>query len=184
MIEKHNSRETNARSRSLAEGLLREFDREMPYTRKILERVPSNKLAWKPHERSASLGWIANFLAVLPTWVIFTIQRESFDVAPPEGYEARSPLNTTVEILDLFDRNVKEARSAIVKATDQHLLAPWTVLSGGRPLFAESRIDVLGAYVLNHTVHHRAQLGVYLRLNDIPLPGIYGPSADEAPSGF
>jgi len=164
----------------LNQALLPEFDHEMENTRKTLERVPEDKFAWKPHEKSFSMVALATHLATLPSWGALTIQRDSIDVAPegeppPKGEPAKS----VVDLLEKFDRNVASARAALAGATDEDLLKTWTLLKGGKTIFSLPRIAALRSFVMNHNVHHRAQLGVYLRLNDVPVPTIYGHSADE-----
>ena len=165
---------------ALSQALLPEFDHEMANTRKTLERVPTDKFAWKPHEKSTTMGGLATHLANLPTWVIHTIEKDSLDVAPPGAPPLRTPpANSTEEVVETFDRNVAAARDALAGASDEHLVKPWSLLSGGKTVLTLPRIAVLRSFVMNHSIHHRAQLGVYLRLNDVPVPSIYGPSADE-----
>jgi len=165
---------------SLSEALLPEFDHEMANTRRTLERVPEDKFSWKPHEKSWAMGGLATHLANIPSWSVFTIEQDSLDVAPPGAPPARiPPANSPQEVLEVFDRNVASARAAIAGASDEHLSKPWTLLSGGKTVLTLPRIAVLRSFVMNHSIHHRAQLGVYLRLNDLPVPSIYGPSADE-----
>jgi uncharacterized damage-inducible protein DinB len=109
-----------------------------------------------------------------------TIQKDSFDIAPPGAPPYKEePLASNKELLEKFDKNVVAARAAIAGSSDEHLLKPWSLLAGGKTLFTMPRIACIRGFVMNHTIHHRAQLGVYLRLNDIPVPGVYGPSADE-----
>jgi uncharacterized damage-inducible protein DinB len=165
----------------LSEALLPEFDQEMVHTRKTLERVPDDKLGWKPHEKSMTMGRLATHVAETPGWTLPTIEKDSLDLAPPGA----PPLKPTVansrrEMLEKFDREVAAARAAIAGATDDHLLKPWSLLMGGSTILTQTRMTVLRTWVMNHIIHHRAQLGVYLRLNNIPVPAIYGPSADEA----
>jgi uncharacterized damage-inducible protein DinB len=163
----------------LAETLLPEFDHEMSGTRKTIERIPEDKLDWKPHEKSTDMGGLATHLANIPSWVPNVFNEESFDAAPG-GQPLRMPSVTSrQEALDLFDRNVSDARAAIAGASDELFLETWTLLAGGKVIFSMPRIAVLRGFILNHTIHHRAQLGVYLRLNDVPVPSLYGPSADE-----
>jgi uncharacterized damage-inducible protein DinB len=165
---------------ALNEGLLPEFDWEMANTRKSLERVPEDKLGWKPHDKSMTMGRLAIHLAVLPTWAVATMEQNSLDVAPPGAPPYRPPdAKSRKQILEIFDQNVAAARASIVQASDTQLLKPWTLLAGGKTIFTLPRIAVLRSSVMNHTIHHRAQLGVYLRLNNIAVPAIYGPSADE-----
>jgi len=164
----------------LSEALLPEFDQELAGTRRTLERVPEEKFDWKPHEKSPTMGWLASHLANLPSWAVLGIERESFDLAPPDGPPPRTPqAKSRAELLETFERNRDAARAAIAGASDETLLKPWSLLSGGKTILTVPRIGVLRGFVLNHTIHHRAQLGVYLRLNDIPVPSLYGPSADE-----
>ncbi len=161
-------------------ALLPEFDDEMAILRKMLERVPDDKFAWKPHEKSMTLGRLATHLAEIPGWATYTISMDSLDLAPPGG----EPFKPTVAdsrqaVLDIFDNKVREARQSIASASDEHLMKPWSLLMGGNTLFSMPRATCLRKWVMNHAIHHRAQLGVYLRLNEIPIPGTYGPSADE-----
>lgn len=164
----------------MSKGLLPEFDHEMANTRKTLERVPDDKFGWKPHEKSATLGWLASHLAILPSWAIPTVDQESLDLSPPGEPPFKLPeMNSRATVLDVFDKNVSDARAAIGRASDDQLMKPWTLLAGGKTIFTMPRIAVLRGFVMSHSIHHRAQLGVYLRLNDVPVPAIYGPSADE-----
>ena len=164
----------------LSEAMLPEFDQEMANTRKTLERVPEGKLAWKPHEKSMTMSRLATHVAEIPSWAIFTIEKDSLDIAPPGAPPYQPQLaNSRKELLEIFEKNILAARKAIAGATDQHLLKPWSLLFGGKTIFTLPRISVLRSTVMNHLIHHRAQLGVYLRLNDVPVPAIYGPSADE-----
>lgn len=165
---------------ALSEALLPEFDNEMANTRKTLERVPEDKFGWKPHEKSGSMGWLAGHLANIPSWVNFTIREDSLDLAP-QGVPVQPlpPPNSRKELLDTFDKNIAAARAAIAGASDPHLAKPWSLLNNGTPILTMPRIAVLRSFVMNHIIHHRAQLGVYLRLNNVPVPAIYGPSADE-----
>jgi uncharacterized damage-inducible protein DinB len=165
---------------TVGESLLPEFDHEMKSTRATLERVPEDKFGWKPHPKSMPLGNLAIHLARLPTWAVDTVERDSLDLSPPGGAPSHPPQpNTVEEILALFDKNASAARSAIAGASDEHLFKPWSLLKGGETLLTFPRVAVLRSFVMNHSIHHRAQLGVYLRLNDVPVPALYGPSADE-----
>jgi uncharacterized damage-inducible protein DinB len=165
---------------ALNQALLPEFDQEMANTRKTLERAPEDKFGWKPHEKSMTLGRLTGHLAEMPGWAAITVDKESFDVAPAGSPppKAANPA-TRKEALDMFDNNVVQARAAIAGATDEQLMKTWTLLAGGKTIFSMPRIAVLRGMIMNHMIHHRAQLGVYLRLNDIPVPALYGPSADE-----
>ncbi len=160
----------------LNQALLPEFDQEMANTRKSLERIPDSKLSWKPHAKSMTLGALGTHLATISGWSEAILGQDSFDVknAPPNP-----ELKSHAQMLESFDKNVAAARKAIAGATDEQLMKPWALLSSGKEVFKMPRVAVLRGFIMNHTIHHRAQLGVYLRLNDIPVPSIYGPSADE-----
>ena len=165
---------------SYAESLLPEFDQEMASTRKVLERVPDDKLDWQPHPKSHTIGWNANHLANLPDWLVHTLTTPSLDIAPVGGEPYQLPkMASQAEILETFDRNVAAGRAAITAATDQDMKTMWTLERAGKPIFTMPRSAVVRSVVLNHMIHHRAILCVYLRLNDIPVPGMYGPSGDE-----
>ena len=164
----------------LSYSLLPEFDQEMASTRKSIERLPADKLAWKPHEKSMTMGQLAVHLAEIHHWALDILQKDSVDIAPPGGSTYQSlPADSPQEILQTFDKNVFSARAAIAGTSDEQFLKPWSLLNGGKLVFTLPRIAVLRSFILSHTIHHRAQLGVYLRLNNIPVPAIYGPSADE-----
>jgi len=165
---------------AIRDSILPEFDFEMSATRKTLERVPEGKPDWKPHDKSMKLGRLAGHLAELPTWVAATLNQDSLDLMPP-GAPPRTPAEMTSrkQLLEGFDKNVAAARAAIAAASDEQFMQPWSLLKGGQKIMTLPRIAVVRSFVLNHSIHHRAQLGVYLRLNDIPVPSIYGPSADE-----
>ena len=164
----------------MSQAILPEFDQEMANTRKTLERIPEGKFAWKPHEKSMTLGRLATHLAELPGFTLATVQTESLDFAPPGGppFQPKTAASRA-EVLDLFDQNIAAARSAIAATADPQWMVPWTLLAGGKVIFTLPRIAVLRGMIMNHMIHHRAQLGVYLRLNDVPVPALYGPSADE-----
>ncbi len=165
---------------SIAESLLPEFDQEMQHTRKTLERVPDDKFGWKPHPKSFAMGALAQHLATMVGWSKEIMTLDSFDYAPPGAPPYQPPpIHSTRELLDTFDKGAAATREQIAKATDEQMLKPWSLLAGGQTLFTMPRAAVLRSFVMNHCIHHRAQLGVYLRLNDIPVPSIYGPSADE-----
>ncbi|MGO9256376.1 MAG: DinB family protein [Bryobacteraceae bacterium] len=166
---------------SIAEMLLPEFDQEMVHTRKFLARVPEDRFDFQPHPKSATMGKLAAHLATSPAWSVETMNRDSLDFAPPGEPPMSLPeAQNQAQLLELFDDGVTRARVALANATDEQFLQPWTLLGGGTVVFTMPRIAVIRNFVINHTIHHRAQLGVYLRLNDIPVPGVYGPSADES----
>ena len=164
----------------MSDGLVKEFDQEMAGTRKTLERVPEDKFGWKPHEKSGTMGWLAGHLANLAGWAGVTIGESSLDLAPGGVPMQPPPVpKTKKELLELFDKNVAASRKAIAGASDAELLKPWSLLQNGKTLMTMPRIACLRGFVMNHTIHHRAQLGVYLRLNNVAVPALYGPSADE-----
>jgi len=165
---------------SISQSLLPEFDQEMANTRKVLERIPDDKLDWKAHPKSNTIGWVSKHLADLPSWTTATLQHESLDIAPPGGPAFKLPeAKTRKAMLELFDKNVAEARTAISATSDADFMKTWTLLKGGQKIFAMPRIGVVRSMVLNHSIHHRGHLCVYLRLNDVPVPALYGPSGDE-----
>jgi uncharacterized damage-inducible protein DinB len=154
-----------------------DFDEEMQNTRKLLERVPLDDAhrAWKPHEKSMPLDRLASHVAEMPAWAKLALDSELFELQP--GFKPRVAASTA-ELLDMFDKSVEEGRTAINSATDEAMQKDWTFKYGDQFSFTQGRTKVIRSFV-NHLVHHRAQLGVYLRLNGIPIPGMYGPSADE-----
>ena len=165
---------------AFSEALLPEFDQEVVGIRKTLERVPEDKLGWKPHPKSMTMGGLATHLATLLSWAVTAVDTDSLDLAPGGvPMPGPAPAKSRQELLETFDQNVASARQAIAGAADAHLLKPWTLFYGGKQVLSMPRIAVLRSFVMNHSIHHRAQLGVYLRLNDVPVPSIYGASAVE-----
>jgi uncharacterized damage-inducible protein DinB len=165
---------------SYAETILPEFEQETANTRKVIAAIPDDKLDWKAHPKSNTIGWNANHLAEIPGWVGGTLTQAEWDIAPENGPKYESPKLTKVaEILDLFDKNVAEAVAAFKAVEDKAMGETWSLLEAGKPLITMPRAAVIRSFVLNHQIHHRAILCVYLRLNDIPVPGMYGPSGDE-----
>jgi uncharacterized damage-inducible protein DinB len=164
---------------ALSETLLPEFDQEMAATRKTIERVPDAKLDWRAHAKSMTMRDIVTHLANIPTWASHVINKDSLDIAPQGVPQRAAPLGSTQEALATFDQNVAGARASIADATDEHLAQTWTLLFNGKTMISQPRSALLRRFVLSHTIHHRAQLGVFLRLNDLPVPSVYGPSADE-----
>jgi uncharacterized damage-inducible protein DinB len=146
----------------------------MATTRKLLERVPSDKGPWKPHPKSFPLGHLAQLVATMPGWITMTLRDTEIDLAASPGYS----FETTETLLGEFDRHVREAREALASAGDPDFAVPWSLKHGARVLFTAPR-GVVVRQTVNHLIHHRGQLSVYLRLNDVPLPSIYGPTADE-----
>jgi len=165
---------------ALSEALLPEFDQKMANTRKTLERVPDGKFDWKPREKSGSISWLAGHIASIAGWTVETTDMDIFDMAPNGVMmQPPPPPKTRKELLEQFDRDVAKAGKALAGASDAHLLKDWSSKNNGQVLFSMPRIACLRTWVMNHNIHHRAQLGLYLRLNNIPVPAIYGPSADE-----
>jgi uncharacterized damage-inducible protein DinB len=163
----------------LIDPLLMEFDREASTTRKLLERLPDAKLSWAPHAKSFTLARLAKHLATLPGWIAGTLLADGFDLgtAPPPG----EPPRATVEILKAFDENVGNAKAALAQLDDTRAMAAWTLSMNGKTLMQMPRIAFVRTILLNHSIHHRGQLSVYLRLLDVPVPPMYGPTADEDP---
>ena len=165
---------------TIAASILPEFDQEMAATRKTLERVPDDKLDWKAHPKSNSIGWLAGHLAEIPGWVEGTLTQDSWDFSPPGAPPYRTPVAASrEEALEIFDKNVAAARRAIEATNDEAFMKPWSLLYQGNTIFTMPRIAVIRSFILNHIIHHRAIMTVYLRLNDIPVPALYGPSGDE-----
>lgn len=165
---------------SIAASILPEFDHEMACTRKTLERIPDDKLDWKAHPKSNTISWVGSHLANIESWTIYTLTQDELDIHPPGGVPFRMKLlESRQEILDQFDANLKAARAAIEATSDEKFLQPWSLLSQGKAMITMPRIGIIRSFVLNHSIHHRAYLCSYLRLNDIPVPGLYGPSGDE-----
>ena len=165
---------------SIAKSLLPEFEQEMANTRKVLERVPDDKWNWKPHEKSGTTGWLAAHVGTVPEWLTMTLNTESLDYAPVDGPSYTPPkIENGKQLLAAFDKGAGEARAALEKATDADFAVNWTLLAGGQTIFTMPRIACIRGMVLNHLIHHRGQLTVYLRLLNVPVPGLYGPSADE-----
>jgi uncharacterized damage-inducible protein DinB len=164
---------------AIAESILPEFDHETATTRTLLERVPADKAEWKPHAKSMSLGQLAMHIANLPNWASITLERTEFDSNPPDGPRVTSPsYESGAKLLQTYDANVSAARVLLVRTTDAEFMVPWALKNGGKSLFSMPRVAVFRSFVLNHAVHHRGQLSVYLRLLDVPIPNIYGPTAD------
>ncbi len=163
---------------SISETLLPEFDREMGVTRRLLERLPDDQFSWKPHDKSMTLGRLAEHLADMPEWARLAILDRGSDMAEPRpaGYTAPA---SRAAVLTIFDKNVAAARAALNGRTDAELMAPWTLKAQGKEIFTMPKAMVLRGFVMNHTIHHRGQLSVYLRLQNVPVPSMYGPSADE-----
>ncbi|MFN7936856.1 MAG: DinB family protein [Bryobacteraceae bacterium] len=164
----------------IAASLLPEFDQEMATVRKVLERIPDDKLEYTPHAKSMSFARLAGHVAEMVGWLADTMKHDSFDVAPADGqkFEAFVP-KSSAELMAAFEKNSVAAREALAAGTDEAMMKTWSLLSGGKVLFSMPRVACVRSMILNHIIHHRGQLSVYLRLNDIPVPSLYGPSADE-----
>src|SRR5688500_281444 len=151
--------------------LLAQLEREVPATRKAIERVPAGKNEWKPHPKSMALGYLSVLIAMMPSWIEKMVEREYLDLgtggAPPTG-----------NLLEIFDRSVDAARRALSATSDEHLMKPWQLRVGGKVVDEKPRYAMI-ADTFCHLAHHRGQLTVYLRLNDVAVPSIYGPTADE-----
>lgn len=158
--------------------MLPEFDQEFAETRKTLERLPEERFDWKPHEKSFSLRDLAVHVANIVEWLPVTLDTAELDYTA-SSFEPFDP-RTTAEVLDRFDGAVASARKALAGATPEQLSEKWTLKSDGEEIFTMPKAVVIRSFVFNHNIHHRAQLGVYLRLLDVPVPGPYGPSADES----
>jgi len=166
---------------TIGQSMLPEFDQEMENTRKTLERVPDDKWSWKPHEKSGTLGWLAGHVGTVPEWISMTINTQELDYAPVNGPSYEPPkISNRKELLAAFDKGSAEARAALAGVSDQEIMKGWTLLAGGKEIFTMPRVACIRGMCLNHLIHHRAQLGVYFRLLGVPVPGLYGPSADEA----
>ena len=162
---------------SISEMLLPEIDQEATSTRKVLERCPTEKFGWQPHQKSWTMGKLAGHLVAMAKWGTMTLDSDGFNFEPGEYQEEVRA--TTEQLLADFDVNLKGFRDKLALMTDEEMHKTWTLKISGQLIFAMPRTEVLRTSVMNHTVHHRAQLGVYLRLLDIPVPAIYGPTADE-----
>ena len=159
----------------IGESLLPEFDLEMATTRRVLARVPTEKGEWKPHPKSFALGHLTQLVARMPSWVTMAFRKSVLDLGEFQGYS----MEKTETLLTEFDKNVQEAREALASATDEAFAGPWS-LKRGEQVFFTLPVGAIVRQNISHLVHHRGQLTVYLRLLDIPVPSIYGPTADEA----
>lgn len=162
---------------SLIEPIIAELQHEAATTRRLLERVPQDAFAWKPHEKSMTLGRLAAHIAELYTFTTPISTQDELDFEAG-SYEPFAPTNST-ELLEAFDKNVADSIKMLRAQADDRLLAPWRLRSGEQVFFEMPRAEVIRSFMLNHIVHHRGQLSVYLRLQNVPLPPIYGPTADE-----
>ena len=164
---------------AIRDALLPEFDREMATARKVIERVPAEKFGYKPHDKSMTMGRLAAHIAEMPAWATSGITLDALDISGYNPFEPKS----TAALLEAFDKNVADAHNAIAGVSDETLMKNWSLKKGDVTLMTMPKIAVVRSFVLNHVIHHRGQLSVYLRLNDIAVPSIYGPSADEGSMG-
>jgi uncharacterized damage-inducible protein DinB len=165
----------------ISELLLPEYDAEITTTRKVLQGVPDDADwgEWKPHPKSFPMAHLAQLVAMLPGWVAMTLEKTELDIAPKEGPRTGYTVEKTTTLLTLFDKNAREGRAALAKATDADLQVLWTLKAAGNVMMTQPRYMILRQMVLNHLVHHRAQLGLYLRLAGEKVPSMYGPTADD-----
>lgn len=164
---------------SIADLLLPEFDLEIATTRRVLQRVPDDRGEWRPHPKSFPMAHLAQLVSAMPSWFELMVAQSEMDIAPKDGPRGAYTIEKTEKLLGEFDRNVAAAREAIARTTDEAFGEPWTLKSGGKTIAQGTRYLMVRTLLLNHLVHHRAQLGVYLRLVDVPVPSMYGPTADE-----
>ena len=163
----------------IAQALLPEFDHEMGNTRKLLEVVPAADAGWKPHPKSSPLGELAAHIATIPLWAKVVMEEPELDLGVPANAAiAQTPFTTVPELLQRFDRHVRDARAALGSTADGPMGATWTLKNRGTVIFSIPRAAVLRGFIMSHLIHHRGQLSVYLRLRDVPLPSLYGPTAD------
>jgi uncharacterized damage-inducible protein DinB len=163
---------------TMKDALLPEFDHEMGTTRRLLDRVPDDRMGWQPHQKSMTLGRLATHVAEIPHWAQTIIKDQVFNV-DPAAFVPRTAASRA-ELLRTFDDSVAAARALVAAASDAELTATWTLTSGGKEVLSLPKAAVWRSFVMNHIIHHRGQLSVYLRENNVPIPAIYGPSADES----
>jgi uncharacterized damage-inducible protein DinB len=166
---------------NLIDPIAEELRHEAGVTRRFLERIPEADFDWKPHEKSMSLGFLASHLAEIPKWTVEILEKDEINIDPATYTPWLA--KTKEELLKAFDENLANALAVMKGQADEHLMKIWTMKMAGKPALSMPRIVVLRPFILSHTVHHRAQLGVYLRLRGVPDPAVYGPSADEESPG-
>ncbi|MGC4049794.1 MAG: DinB family protein [Paludibaculum sp.] len=165
---------------AISELLKPELEQELAKTRKTLERLPDDRLDYKPHDKSFELGALATHLATIPLWGKMTMETSELDLCPGgKPLEQPKRITSAADALARFDQFAADATAAIGSASDEAFMTEWALMMNGNVMFKMPRYSVIRSMILNHLVHHRAQLGVYFRLLDIPVPSIYGPSADE-----
>lgn len=164
---------------SIGQSLLPEFDQEMEATRSVLSEVPEDKLDWQPHEKSMTLGRLAAHCAELVGWIRITLEEDEFDVSPPGGEPHETPIVTSrAELLEMLNEGAELGRAIIAATGDDEFMKPWTFKAGGEALFSAPKIGVYRKFIMNHLIHHRGQLTVYLRLVGAKVPQTTGPTAD------
>ena len=163
---------------AIKDGLLPEFDHEMAVTRKVIERVDNTQFGWQPHEKSMTLGRLATHVAEIPMWGVTILDQPEFNMVA--GDYKPTVCTTVAEILALFDGQTAKIRALLDTKTDAELMSIWAFKSDGKELFSMPRVAAWRGWVMNHLIHHRGQLSVYLRLTGSKVPSIYGPSGDEA----
>jgi uncharacterized damage-inducible protein DinB len=163
---------------AITDALLPEYDHEMATTRRLLDRVPETEFAWKPHDKSMTLGQLSGHLANIPTWCSAVLDAAEFDLASIGEARPRAP-ESHDRLLKEFDTKVAAARASLAARSDAELRTPWTLRRGSYEIFTLPRISAIRSFVMNHSIHHRGQLSVYLRLKNVPVPAMYGPTADE-----
>ena len=165
---------------TMVEFLVGEFDHECASTRKVLDRVPEAHVEWQPHPKSKPLGELANHIAGLPVWAGRVLPQSEYDfMAPGAPTPGMQPWESKSALMAKFDKNVADARAIMRATTDAQMMEPFSLKRAGDVIFTLPKVAALRSMVFSHTIHHRGQLTVYLRLKDVPLPGIYGPTADE-----
>ena len=165
---------------AIRDSLLPEYDHEMATTRRLFQRIPDADLGWKPHEKSMGLGHLANHIVGIPYWCTLVLGNAVFDITSlgPDPRAVAPP--SVAHLISDFDAKVVAARTALADAPDPVMLSPWTLKHGDQEIFTLPRVAAIRSFIMNHLIHHRGQLTVYLRLRDVALPSIYGPTADEA----
>lgn len=160
-------------------GQLAAFDQIVAGARTLLEVVPDDRLDWRPHDRSWTLGELATHISNLPNWAIATLSVSEFDISPADGGPPpMTPSGSSAELVEALDGSAAAARAAIEGSTEEEMRSPWTMLVAGEPRFTLPKAVVLRTFIMDHLIHHRAQLGVYLRMLDVPVPQLFGPTAD------
>lgn len=158
---------------------LKEFDLEMSRTRRVLTRVPEDRLGWRPHPKSWTLAELATHVAWIPSWATAALRFPEMDLASSDNPPTPKAATSTAGLLALFDGQLAGARASLEASDEATFAMPWSLRAGEQIFFTQTRGEVLRTFVMNHLIHHRGQLEVYLRVNDVPLPALYGPSADE-----